>query len=152
MDVVIRPAVAADAAAVTALVRQAYAPYVERIGGRPAPMDDDYAARIAGGEVWVAEADGVPAGIVVLVLAPDHLLLDNIAVSAAVRGGGVGARLLAFTEEQAREAGRSEIRLYTNAAMTENIGYYARRGFTETHRAVDQGFHRVFFVKRLPAR
>jgi GNAT superfamily N-acetyltransferase len=146
----IRPAVPADAAEVTALVRAAYLPYVERIGARPAPMDDDYPARIGRGEVWVAEAAGALVGVLVLVLAPDHLLLDNIAVAGSVRGGGVGARLLAFAERQALRSGRHELRLYTNEAMTENIAYYARRGFHEPHRATDQGFRRVFFVRRLP--
>jgi hypothetical protein len=41
------------------------------------------------------------------------------------------------------------MRLYTNAAMTENLAYYSRRGYTETHRAHQDGFHRVFFRKRL---
>ncbi len=151
MDVEIRPAMPADAPGVTALVRHAYAHYVERIGARPAPMDDDYAARIGSGQVWVAETHGALAGVLVLVLEPDHLLLDNIAVSKAAQGGGVGARLLEFTENHARESGRAEVRLYTNEVMTENIGYYARHGFTETHRATDQGFRRVFLVKHLPA-
>jgi hypothetical protein len=38
-------------------------------------------------------------------------------------------------------------RLYTNAAMTENLAYYPRRGYIETHRAAQDGFHRVFFRK-----
>jgi hypothetical protein len=42
-----------------------------------------------------------------------------------------------------------QVRLYTNAAMTENVGYYARHGYRETHRALDEGFDRVFFVKDL---
>ena len=42
-----------------------------------------------------------------------------------------------------------EIRPYTKAAMTENLSYYPRRGYTETHRAHQDGFHRVFFRKRL---
>ena len=42
-----------------------------------------------------------------------------------------------------------EIRLYTNAAMTENLSHYPRRGYTETHQAHRDGFHRVFFRKRL---
>jgi ribosomal protein S18 acetylase RimI-like enzyme len=57
--------------------------------------------------------------------------------------------LLAFAEEEARRCGLPEIRLYTNEAMTENIAYYPRRGYTETHRARDEGFSRVFFRKAL---
>lgn len=42
-----------------------------------------------------------------------------------------------------------EVRLYTSAAMTENLAYYSRQGYTETHRAHHDGIHRVFFRKRL---
>ena len=49
----------------------------------------------------------------------------------------------------ARELGQSEVRLYTNEVMTENLAYYPRRGYVETHRDEVNGFHRVFFVKRL---
>jgi len=31
--------------------------------------------------------------------------------------------------------------------MTENLAYYLRRGRAETHRAEQDGFHRVFFRK-----
>jgi hypothetical protein len=42
-----------------------------------------------------------------------------------------------------------EIRLYTNEAMTENLDYYPRRGYRETHRATQDGYQRVFFSKAL---
>lgn len=147
MKVTIRQARRSDATAVARLVTEAYEPYVTRIGTRPAPMDDDYSARIEAREVWVAEAANDLAGVLVLVPKPDHLLLDNIATR--FRGTGVGAQLLSFAETEARRQGRSEIRLYTNAAMTQNVDYYPRHGYVETHRAVDHGFHRVFFTKTL---
>jgi GNAT superfamily N-acetyltransferase len=55
--------------------------------------------------------------------------------------------LLALAEEQARGLGLGEIRLYTNEAMTENLAYYPRHGYAETHRAEQDGFNRVFFRK-----
>jgi hypothetical protein len=33
--------------------------------------------------------------------------------------------------------------------MTENLAYYPRRGYVETHRTVADGFSRVYFSKRL---
>lgn len=74
-----------------------------------------------------------------------------MAVLPAAQGRGIGARLLALAEEHARSLGLSEIRLYTNQAMTENLRYYPRHGYTETHRAEQNGFHRVFFRKHLSA-
>ena len=147
--VVLRPALATDLAAIQTTVAAAYQVYVPRIGRRPAPMDADYADAVASGQVWVAVADGGVIGLVVLVPAGDHLLVDAVAVSPAAQGLGVGRRLLALAEEQARARGLGEVRLYTNEAMTENLTYYPRLGYVETHRAEQDGFHRVFFRKSL---
>lgn len=37
-----------------------------------------------------------------------------------------------------------------NEAMTENIDYYPRRGFVETHRATDAGYYRVYVTRPVP--
>lgn len=146
---IIRRARPGDVSALSGLAHDAYARYVDRMGAEPAPMRADYPALVRAGAVWVAERDGAVVGMLVLEMAHDHVLLDNIAVAPDAQGLGIGARLLDFTDEQARSYGLSEIRLYTNEAMTENISYYPRRGFVETHRAIDHGYRRVFFSKRL---
>ena len=48
------------------IVDAAYSPYIPRIGRPPGPMGDDYAARVAAGQAWVAERDGTVQGILVL--------------------------------------------------------------------------------------
>ncbi|WP_127091214.1 GNAT family N-acetyltransferase [Aquabacter cavernae] len=146
----LRLATPADLAAVEALVRAAYAPYIPRIGRPPGPMGDDYAALIAAGQVHVAERAGQVDGVLVLLPEADGLLLDNVAVAPRAQGQGLGRVLLAFAEETARAAGHAAIRLYTNAAMAENIALYARLGYAETHRADEAGFRRVYMSKRLP--
>ena len=110
----IRAGTAADASAIAAVVDQAYRHYIGRIGKPPGPMLDDYAARVSEGVVWVLEKDTAIAGIIVLLPAPDYLLLDNIAVSPAHQGLGLGRRLLAFAEAEALQRGYREIRLYTH--------------------------------------
>jgi ribosomal protein S18 acetylase RimI-like enzyme len=147
----VRRAEVLDAAALAALAGQAYQVYVPRIGRPPAPMTANYAEAVRGGLTWVAAEDGEIVGLLVLAVQLDHLLLENVAVLPSAQGRGIGARLLAFAEEQTRALGRDEIRLYTNEAMTENLGYYPRHGYTETHRAEQDGFRRVFFRKRLPS-
>jgi ribosomal protein S18 acetylase RimI-like enzyme len=144
-----RRAAPADALALGELARAAYAVYVERIGDEPAPMGADYAAICTAGIAWVAEADRQIVGFVVLKLQDDHLLLDNVAVDPARQGEGIGALLLELAETETRRTGQAEIRLYTNEAMAENLAYYARHGYQETHRGVQDGYRRVFFVKRL---
>ena len=131
------------------LARAAFARYVPRIGCPPAPMTADYPGVVAAGGAWVAERHDRLVGLLVLVAADDHVLLDNLAVAPEAQRLGVGGRLLRLAEEQARAQGLVEIRLCTNEAMTENLGYYPRRGYRETHRAVQDGYRRVFFAKRL---
>jgi ribosomal protein S18 acetylase RimI-like enzyme len=143
----IRPAVEADVPAVAAVVYDAYMKYVARIGKKPGPMLDDYAARVTAGQVWVCvEADAV-AGILVLEPEPDHLLLDNIAVAPAWQGRGVGRMLMEFADAEARRAGVRELRLYTHVLMHENIALYARTGWEEYARGEQAGFQRVFMRK-----
>jgi ribosomal protein S18 acetylase RimI-like enzyme len=143
----VRPATAADVPAIARIVDAAYAPYVARIGRKPAPMLDDHAARVRDGQAFVFDAGGAVAGVAVLLDAPDHLLLDNIAVDDANRGTGIGRALLQFTEAEAVLRGYKEVRLYTNEAMTENIALYARIGYRETGRGGQDGYRRVFFAK-----
>ncbi len=145
----VRRAGHADAAAMTELVRAAYSMYVPRIGGEPAPMRDDYAGVARDEEAWLAEEDGRLVGLVVLHANDDHLLLENIAVTPDAQGRGIGRTLLELADRRARELGLPEVRLYTNIAMTENLAYYPRHGYRETHRGTQDGYQRVFFSKRL---
>jgi GNAT superfamily N-acetyltransferase len=147
---VIRAAAPQDTATVEAIVHEAYAVYIDRIGKPPGPMLDDYAALIGDGAVNVLEvADGSIAAIIVLLPKPDHLLLDNIAVRRGSQGQGLGRQLIAFAEAEARRLGYHELRLYTHEKMTENIALYTRLGFVETGRGNDAGYDRVFMTKRL---
>ncbi len=87
--------------------------------------------------------------VLVLRQATDHLLIENVAVRPALQGSGLGRLLLRFAEDSAVERGLSELHLYTNVHMTENLAYYSRRGYIETGRRTDEGFTRVFFSKHL---
>lgn len=145
----IRPARASDIKVVLAIVTDSFTPYLERMDREPAPMLADYASHISAGNVWVAEADGQVVGVLVLLPAADHLLLDVVAVSPTAQGRGIGKLLLTFADDHARALGLDEVRPFTNEMMTENLTYYPRHGFVETHRAIDDGYRRVFFSKRL---
>lgn len=143
----VRPAAPEDLDAICRIVDAAYSPYIARIGKKPGPMNEDYAALLAAGHVWVA---GTPAaGLLVLLEQPDHMLLDNIAVDPARHGQGIGRALMRFAEAEAARRGHAELRLYTHETMTENIDLYARAGWSVTGRGVQDGFSRVFFRKGL---
>lgn len=147
--VTIRPATAADVPDIEAIVQQAYAGYVPRIGQRPAPMSADYHRLVRDGVAWVAVRREALAGVIVLMPHADHLLIENVAVAPDQQGLGIGTQLLRFAEEQARRSGRRELRLYTHELMTENLALYRRRGYEETHREAQHGFRRVFLRKTL---
>ena len=146
----IRPATMGDEAAIRACARAAYARYVPRIGREPAPMAADFAGLIAAGEVHVATDDqNRVQGFIVFRDAPDHLMLENVAVSPELAGQGIGRALIALCEDVARTRGHAELRLYTNAAMHENLVLYPRLGYVETERKTEDGFNRVYFCKDL---
>lgn len=145
----LRPARPEDAPSVTALVRAAYARWVPRLGREPAPMTEDGPGLIAAGAVSLLEAAGRLLGVLVLIPEADALLIENVAIGPDAQGRGLGGLLLAEAERVARESGRRRVRLYTNAAMTENIDFYAGRGFVETRRATEHGLHRVYMEKPL---
>ena len=148
-DTVIRPAAETEAEIVRQVVDAAYRHYVARIGKPPGPMLDDYAVRIADGQVWVLEESGRIAGILVLEEQADRFLLDNVAVRPDCQGSGFGRALMEFAEAEARRRGWPEIVLYTHVLMTENQALYKRLGYVETGRVSEKGFERVYMAKRL---
>ncbi|MCA3420370.1 MAG: GNAT family N-acetyltransferase [Roseomonas sp.] len=145
----LRPARAEEAPALRQMVRAAYAHYVPRLDREPAPMLDDYAARIADHQAFVLEADGALQGLAVLEDSEAGLFLDNIAVAPGAQGKGLGRQMLAWIEAEGRRRGHQRLWLYTNEVMAENIALYQRLGFGETHRAEEAGYRRVFFEKSL---
>ena len=133
------------------VAEEAYTPYVARMNAqRPAPMDENYRAVVDETEAWVAEADGVVIGFLVLVGTSDGMLLEGVAVRPSHQGVGAGRALLTLAEDQARTQGYPCLRLYTSAAMIEHQRLYERIGYAETHRAEADGFARVFYEKALP--
>lgn len=145
----LRAAVPDDVADIEAIVQEAYSVYLPRMGKPPGPMFDDYRTLVADGRVTVAVDAGRVLGLIVLLPEADHLLLDNVAVAAEGQGRGLGRRLIAFAEAEARRLGLGEVRLYTHVTMTENIALYGRLGFVETHRGEQAGYSRVFMRKSI---
>jgi ribosomal protein S18 acetylase RimI-like enzyme len=148
-EIRIRAATAADVPAIVDTVDRAYRHYIVRIGKPPGPMLDDYLARVSEGAVWVLQDGPAIAGILVLLSAPEYLLLDNIAIAPERQGRGLGRRLLAFAESEALRRGYREIRLYTHQTMIENQRLYASIGYEERGRGSEAGYDRVFMRKPL---
>ena len=144
-----RTAREADVPAIRRIVADAFAPFTTRTGIVPAPVGTDWATVISALGAVVALVDDRIAGVLVLWPHPDHVLVETLAVSPSDQHSGVGASLLDRAELLAIETGVNAVRLSANAAMTEPLAYYPRRGFVETRRAAAHGLDRVFFEKRL---
>jgi ribosomal protein S18 acetylase RimI-like enzyme len=145
------PAKAADVQRIAAIARAAYAKYVPRIGREPPPMVADFACFIAREVVVVIEDGGELRGFMIAWPEADAYLVDNVAVDPAAQGRGLGRKLFEHAVSEARRAGLSALRLYTNVAMTENLAMYRRIGFVETHRAIENGLNRVYMRWDFPS-
>ena len=148
----IRRALPDDAARLGAIARAAYTKYIPRMGREPAPMLADFAAEIAADHTVVIETAGAVDGYMIAWAEGDAYFIDNIAIDPACQGKGLGRQLIDHAIGEAKRLRLPAIRLYTNVAMTENLSMYAHFGFVQTHRAIEQGFHRVYLRLSVPRR
>ena len=150
LAVALRPARAQDADAIKSCIDASYGHYVARIGGLPGPMRDDYAEIIrTRRSVTVAECESAIVGVLILDVTDEGFLLETVGVVPALWGQGLGRELLELAEAEARRAGFDAIYLYTHQKMTENQRLYAKIGYAEYERRVDDGLPRVYMRKRL---
>jgi GNAT superfamily N-acetyltransferase len=145
----VRKAVLSDVAKVTDCVCSAYQKYVLRIGKKPSPMSDDYHFLIESGHVYIGEYAGEVVSVLVLKDFDSFILLDNVAVLTRFQGRGFGKKMIDYAERYVYEKGVREIRLYTNATMTENIRMYKKLGYTAYDDRYEAGYHRIYFSKTL---
>ncbi len=137
-----------DAETVRALTHAAYAKWVPVIGRRPKPMNTDYEHAVRAHVIELAYEDGVLVGVIELIAASDHLLLENLAVAPAHQRKGLGRRLTARIEALARGLGLKQVRLYTNKAFDSNLAFYQKLGYTlEREEPIKGGGFLVHFVK-----
>jgi GNAT superfamily N-acetyltransferase len=150
-DLRLRLAGPTDAAGIRLLVHAAYAHYEPLLGRTPMPMLTDYDAAVRDHQVWVLEdPDAGLAGVLELVDRGDHLWIDNVAVDPTWQGRGLGRRLLAFADSEARRRNLPQLGLLTNERYLANIAMYERYGYRETHREPHLGTDLVHFRKPTP--
>jgi ribosomal protein S18 acetylase RimI-like enzyme len=128
-DPVIRRAEPADLPALVALQRAAYRPNTAILGVEPLPLLADYEEVFRESEIWLAVADGVVQGALILQRRADHLLIWSVAVAPEAQDGKLGRRFLALAEEEAARHGLKALRLYTGEQLTRNIDWYKRNGY-----------------------
>lgn len=144
-----RRASPADATAIRALVREAYARWVPLIGREPLPMRVDYDDALRRHRFDLLQRGPTLLAVIETALRDDHLWIESIAVRPERQGQGLGHQLLAAAEVLAREAGRAELRLLTNADFASNIALYERCGYVVTAREPFLGGATVYMRKLL---
>jgi ribosomal protein S18 acetylase RimI-like enzyme len=145
----LRRAVAADLPAITALQRASYAKNRTILGVEPLPLTVDYAEIFPDYEFWLHEgADGLD-GVLILQPRQDDMLIWSIATAPSAQGHGLGDRMLAFADGQARDRGLACMRLYTGEKLTGNIAWYQRQGYAVEHTEEREDRRLVHMVKRL---
>lgn len=93
---------------------------------------------------WVAEMDGRPVGMVLLVrLDDDTSKLRILLVEPEARGRGIGSRLVAECLDFARRSGYKRVTLWTDSGLDPARHIYQREGFhltsSEPHHLYGEG-------------
>lgn len=125
----LRRATAADAPAARQLARDAYAKWVAVMGREPMPMLSDYDLAVRTHEVDLVYLDDTLAAMIEMIVHPDHLFIENLAVAPGYQGRGLGRYLLAHAEARSSELTRPMLRLLTAQEMTGNVKLYQSVGY-----------------------
>jgi GNAT superfamily N-acetyltransferase len=90
-------------------------------------------------ELYVARYAGEVVGTIQVLFSPHigghgglRCILESVFVSAAARGQGVGAAMLAKAEERARARGAALITLSSNAKRVDAHRFYEQHGYAKT--------------------
>jgi predicted N-acetyltransferase YhbS len=143
MNIRLRPIAPADAAAVAALIRTAFA--AQSILTDPPPSalrvtEADVAAHLSSGGGAVADADGVIVGSALWTEQDGGLYLSRLAVDPAWRGRGIAKALVATGEAEAREKKQPRIHLSTRIPLLDSRRLFAACRFVETTREAHPGY------------
>ncbi len=149
-DVSIRPAEPADRPAMISLMGELHDAEVLMESNRAAGADSAEShldhilgeMKRLGGATLVAELEGQVEGFLIYTIEEDpgtfvktamrrHGMLWDISVSAAMRGQGLGRRLVAAAEADLAARGIAEMRLYVLAANDRAQALYRELGYGE---------------------
>ena len=103
------------------------------------------------GVFLIARRGSEPIGCGGLKLTGDSAVVKRMWVAPSARGLGLGRRLLAELEEQARSRGARRVLLETNEVLTEAIRLYRSAGYDEVEPFNDEPYAHHWFAKRLRA-
>ncbi len=133
---VVRKATTADATAISALLKEAFAEfealYTPEAFAATVLGDSGVLARLEEGPLWVAEIGPSIIGTVGAMRVADSVMVRGMAAHPSARGLGVGKCLLDHVECFAIQEGARFLELYTTAFLDRAIHLYQAAGFTFT--------------------
>ncbi|HXF61835.1 MAG TPA: GNAT family N-acetyltransferase [Caldilineaceae bacterium] len=139
----VQTATEADLPRLVQIIHAAYAEYAGRLDPPSGAHQEDVtslAAKLRRGGGALAWIDGVAAGSVLYEGRGDSLYLGRLAVIPAYRGYGIGRRLVAHVEEQARVGGYRAVTLGVRIALPQNLLFYRRLGYVVTQSGCHPGY------------
>lgn len=145
----------AEIAAVVALIRDAFADYLDRLDPPPSAVKEtaETITALLGREYGlVAEADGVAVGCLFLQRREGgDIYVGRVAVVRAHRRGGVGRALMAAAEAEARRLGGARLTLGVRLALDGNRRFFASLGFVEGELHAHPGYEKPTWVEMTKA-
>lgn len=142
---------AAEITAVVALIRDAFADYVDRLDPPPSAVREtaESITELLGREHGlVAEAGGAAVGCLFLQQREGgDIYVGRVAVAGAHRRGGVGRALMAAAEAEARRLGGTRLTLGVRLVLAGNRRFFASLGFVEGALHAHPGYEKPTWVE-----
>jgi ribosomal protein S18 acetylase RimI-like enzyme len=139
--------------AVVALIRGAFADYVDRLDPPPSAVREtaETIAGLLGSEQGlVAERTGATVGCLFLQRRErGDIYIGRVAVAAEHRRGGVGRALMAAAEAEGRRLGGARLTLGVRLALDGNRRFFKSLGFTEGALHAHPGYDRPTWVEMI---
>lgn len=145
----------AEIAAVVALIRGAFADYLDRLDPPPSAVNEtaeSIAALLGREHGLVAEAGGAAVGCLFLQRRErGDIYIGRVAVARGHRGNGVGRALMAAAEAEARRLGGARLTLGVRLVLDGNRRFFASLGFAEGALHAHPGYEKPTWVEMTKA-
>ena len=131
MNITYRRAVPADIPAIERL----FAEMLASVGDDETEgYESGYLDKFFGGGdvIYVAVSDGEVVGYISVEVYPDFVYLDDLSVTEAFRGMGIGTKLIKFAERYAADSSVSSAALHVERTNTAARYLYQRLGYAVT--------------------